>query len=73
MFLPKKTGLSKNNIRYYVSGDIEDFKRDFRLTKLKIFSNSGEIIFANDPKEKSSTLNYSKNKKQHAQSKRLQF
>ena len=51
MFLPKKTGLSKNTIRYYVSGDIENFKSDFRLTKFKIFSKSGEIIFSSDPKE----------------------
>ena len=51
MFLPKKTELSKNNIRYYVSGDIENIKSDFKLTKFKIFSNSGEIIFSSDPKE----------------------
>ena len=50
-FLPKGTGLSKNTIRYYVSGDIENLQSDFRLTKFKIFSNSGEIIFSSDPKE----------------------
>ena len=50
-FLPKKTELSKNTIRYYVSGDIENIKSDFKLTKFKIFSNSGEIIFSSDPKE----------------------
>ena len=50
-FLPKETGLSKNTIRYYVSGDIENLQSDFRLTKFKIFSNSGEIIFSSDPKE----------------------
>ena len=51
MFLPKNAGLSKNTIRYYVSGGIENLKRDFRLTKFKIFSNSGEVIFSSDPKE----------------------
>ncbi len=51
MFLPKKTELSKNTIRYYVSDDIENLKSDFRLTKFNIFSNSGEIIFSSDPKE----------------------
>ena len=50
-FLPKETGLSKNTIKYYVSGDIENFQSDFRLTQFKIFSNSGEIIFSSDPKE----------------------
>jgi len=51
MFLPKKTELSKNTVRYYVSGDIENIKSNFKLTKFKIFSNSGEIIFSSDPKE----------------------
>ena len=51
MFLPKNTELSKNTIKYYVSGGIENLKRDFRLTKFKIFSNSGEVIFSSDPKE----------------------
>ena len=50
-FLPKKTELSINTIRYYVSGNIENFKSNFRLTKFKIFSNSGEILFSTDPKE----------------------
>ena len=50
-FLPKGTGLIKNTIGYYVSGDIENLQSDFRLTQFKIFSNSGEIIFSSDPKE----------------------
>ena len=50
-FLSKKAGISRNTIRYYVSSDIESLKSDFRLTKFKIFSNSGEIIFSSDPKE----------------------
>jgi ABC-type multidrug transport system fused ATPase/permease subunit len=50
-FLPKKTELSINTIRYYLSGNIENFKSNFRLTKFKIFSNSGEILFSTDPKE----------------------
>ena len=51
MFLPNNTDLSKNSIRHYVSDDIENLKRDFRLAKFKIFSKSGEIIFSSDPKE----------------------
>ena len=51
MFLPKKTGLSKKTIKYYASDGIENLQRDFKLTKFKIFSNSGEIIFSSDPKE----------------------
>ena len=51
MFLPQNTELSKNTIRYYASGDIENFKNDFGLTKFKIYSNSGEIIFSSDPEE----------------------
>jgi hypothetical protein len=42
--------LAKNKIRY-VPEDIENFKRNFELIKLKIFSNSGEILFSSDPKE----------------------
>ena len=51
MFLPQQTKLSKSTIRHYVSGVIETLKNDFKLTKLKIFSNYGEIIFSSDPKE----------------------
>jgi hypothetical protein len=51
MFLPKKNGLSKNTIEYYVPANIESIKSNFELTKLKIFSNSGEILFSSDPKE----------------------
>jgi hypothetical protein len=51
MFLPNKTELSKTNIWQYVLGDIENLKNNFRLTKIKIFSNSGEILFSSDPKE----------------------
>ena len=51
MFLPQNTELSKNTIIYYASGDIENFKNDFGLTKFKIYSNSGEIIFSGDPEE----------------------
>ena len=51
MFLHDKMGLRKNTIGYYFSGDIEKLKSNFRLTKFKIFSSSGEIIFSSDPKE----------------------
>jgi len=51
MYLPQKTGLSKKTIKYYIAGVVEDIKSDFRLTKLKIFSNSGEIISSTDYKE----------------------
>ena len=50
-FLPKKTGLTKKTIRYYVPDNIENFKNNFNLIKWKIFSNTGEIIFSSDPKE----------------------
>lgn len=51
MFFPQKTVLSKNTIRYYVPDNIENFKSNFKLNKLKIFSNNGEIIFSSDPNE----------------------
>ena len=37
MFLPKQTELSKNTIIYYLSGDIENLKSNFKLAKFKIF------------------------------------
>jgi len=49
-FLPKK-GFSKYEIRFHVADDFEDLKSDFGLTKLKIYSNSGEIIFSSDSEE----------------------
>ncbi len=51
MFLSQKTIINKNSIRYNFFGEIEDLKNDFGLVKLKIFSNSGEILFSSDPDE----------------------
>jgi hypothetical protein len=51
MFLPHKTELSRNTVGNDLSVDINNLKSDFRLAKVKIFSNSGEIIFSSDPEE----------------------
>lgn len=51
MFLPEDSELNKETIGHNMSGQIESLKRDFRLTKLKIYSKSGEIIISSDPKE----------------------
>lgn len=51
IFLPKETVLSRHTIRYHLSDVTENLKSNFGLAKLKIFSNSGEIIFSTDPKE----------------------
>jgi len=51
MFLPKKTELNKNTIRPSISDHFENLKKDFQLTKFKIFSKFGEVLFSSDPKE----------------------
>ena len=51
MFLPENSELNKETIGHNMSGQIESLKRDFRLTKLKIYSKSGEIIISSDPEE----------------------
>jgi hypothetical protein len=51
MLFPQRQGLSKYEIRSHVADDFEDLKSDFGLTKLKIYSNFGEIIFSSDSEE----------------------
>ena len=51
MFFPPQKGFSEYEIRFHVADDFEDLKSDFGLTKLKIYSNSGEIIFSSDSEE----------------------
>ena len=49
MFDQKKTVLSSDHIKFDESSVINELRSDFRLAKLKIFSNSGEILFSTDP------------------------
>lgn len=49
MFDQKKTVLSSDHIKFDESSAINELRSDFRLAKLKVFSNSGEILFSTDP------------------------
>lgn len=51
MFGQNKTVLNKDHIQFDESSDINELRSDFRLTKLKIFSNSGEVLFSTDPED----------------------
>ena len=51
MFDQKKTVLSSDHIKFDESSDINELRSDFRLAKLKVFSNSGEILFSTDPED----------------------
>ena len=51
MFGQNKTVLNKDHIKFDESSDINELRSDFRLTKLKIFSNSGEVLFSTDPED----------------------
>ena len=51
MFVSEKAGLSKDSIKFDESNDIEALKSDFKLTKFKVFSNSGKILFSSEPEE----------------------
>ena len=51
MFGQNKTVLNKDHIKFDESSDIHELRSDFRLTKLKIFSNSGEVLFSTDPED----------------------
>ena len=55
MFDHKKTVLSRDLIRINGSDDIDELRSDFRLTKLKVYSNSGETLFSTDPDDIGST------------------
>jgi hypothetical protein len=43
--------LRKDSVRQNVIYEIERIKRNFKLTKLKVFSKSGEILFSTDPQD----------------------
>ena len=51
MFGQNKTVLNKDHIQFDESRDINELRSDFRLTKLKIYSNSGEVLFSTDPED----------------------
>lgn len=51
MFGQNKTVLNKDHIQFDESSDINELRSDFRLTKLKIYSNSGEVLFSTDPED----------------------
>jgi hypothetical protein len=55
MFGQNETVLNKDHIKFDESSDINELRSDFRLTKLKIFSNSGEILFSTDPEDVGNT------------------
>lgn len=54
-FGQNNTVLNKDHIKFDESSDINDLRSDFRLTKLKIFSDSGEVLFSTDPEDIGST------------------
>lgn len=49
MFDQKNSVLSSDHIKFDESSAINELRSDFRLAKLKVFSNSGEILFSTDP------------------------
>ncbi len=51
MFDQNKTVLNKDHIKFDESSDINELRSAFKLTKLKIFSNSGEVLFSTDPED----------------------
>jgi hypothetical protein len=51
MFDQNKTVLDKDHIKFDESSDIYELRSDFRLTKLKIFSSSGEVLFSTDSED----------------------
>jgi sensor histidine kinase regulating citrate/malate metabolism len=51
MFGQNKTVLNKDHIQFDESSDINELRSDFRLTKLKIYSDSGEVLFSTDPED----------------------
>jgi hypothetical protein len=51
MLADRTTELSKGAVDYEILREIDTLKEDFGLTKLKIFSKSGEILFSTNPEE----------------------
>jgi PAS domain S-box-containing protein len=50
-FISEKEELTGASLKKYSIQEIEKLKDNFELTKLKIFSKSGEAIFSTDPEE----------------------
>ncbi|MFH2003315.1 MAG: sensor histidine kinase, partial [Bacteroidota bacterium] len=51
MILPGNRALDKNSISGEVRAEIEELTKDFQLERLKIFLNSGEIIYSTNPND----------------------
>ncbi len=51
MFTRTATELRKDNLPHELTHMAGAIKRDFKLWKLKIFSESGEIVYSSDPKD----------------------
>lgn len=51
MFIHEVAELTKDNLPHELIHMSEAVKKDFKLWKLKIFSESGEVIYSTDPKD----------------------
>jgi len=51
MFGLTKTVLNKDTIRYDEWADINNMRSELRLIKIKLISNSGEVLFSSDPED----------------------
>ena len=49
MIFPGNRALDKNSVSDEVRAEIEELTKDFQLERLKIFLNSGEIIYSTNP------------------------
>ena len=49
MIFPGNRALDKNSISGGVKAEIEELTKDFQLERLKIFLNSGEVIYSTNP------------------------
>ncbi len=46
-----KSVLTKKSFTPYIQSEISILMRDLRIEKMKIFSNTGDIVFSSDPKD----------------------
>jgi hypothetical protein len=51
MLFSEDGDLRKDSVRQNLINQLQRIKRDFGLTKLKLYSKSGEILFSTDPQE----------------------
>ena len=51
IIIPEISVLGKNSISDEVITEIEELTKDFQLERLKIFLNSGEIIYSTNPED----------------------